>query len=87
MKDAYNENKNKIWVDIGCGRGELIEILHTENIPYIGVDTNSVNIDICLKRGLNVIKEDVLSYLYNVEDNSLSGVSAIQVVEHLSREQ
>lgn len=87
VRQAYEENKTKPWVDIGCGRGEFLELLKEQNIPCIGVDINSVNVDLCNQRGLKVVQEDALSYLSKIEDNTVAGISALHVVEHLPKQQ
>lgn len=86
IKDAYNTNRDKVWLDIGCGRGEFISLLKEENIPYLGLDINSVNVDLCKSKDLNVVKKDALEYLEEISDNSLCGISALQVVEHFDRD-
>lgn len=86
VKQACQKNKDKPWVDVGCGRGEFIELLKEQNFPYIGLDINSVNIDLCVKRGLTVVKDEAISYLSKLDNNSLAGISAFHVIEHLKRE-
>ncbi|MCX7956884.1 MAG: class I SAM-dependent methyltransferase [Endomicrobia bacterium] len=86
VKQAHLNNQDKIWLDIGCGRGEFIELLKELNIPCVGIDINSVNIDICKMKGLNVVREDAIKYLSSVKDKYFSGISAFHVVEHLSRQ-
>lgn len=70
-------------LDVGCGRGEFLEILREEGITGIGVDLNPGNVEICNSKGLQVFARDAVSFLENVEDNSLGGVFSCQVVEHL----
>lgn len=70
-------------LDIGCGRGEFLEILKEEGIDSYGIDTNEPMVSLCKDRGLNVIKGDGVDHLRSLEDNSLGGIFAAQVVEHL----
>jgi len=86
VKQAYFKNIDKKWLDIGCGRGEFLELLKENNVPSIGVDVNQVNIDICRTKRLNVEKTDGIEFLEKTEDNSLCGISALQVIEHLDTE-
>jgi SAM-dependent methyltransferase len=70
-------------LDLGCGRGEFLELLREAGIPARGVDNNQ---DFCLQckdHGLDVIHGDLLDFLESVEDESLGGVIAAQVIEHL----
>jgi len=69
-------------VDIGCGRGELLALLKERGIAARGVDSNPAMVELCRSRGLNVEPGDGLSYLQRQADNSIGGLSAIQVVEH-----
>ena len=70
-------------LDIGCGRGEFLEILRDNNIAGIGVDLDGDMIAYCRSRQLNVTQSDAISYLEKLEDKSLDGIFIDQVVEHL----
>ncbi len=70
-------------VDIGCGRGELLGLLRESGVTAHGIDINSSMVEVCLERGLSAETGDVVSYLERQPDNSLGGLIAIQVVEHL----
>jgi SAM-dependent methyltransferase len=70
-------------LDIGCGRGEFLELLLEGGIGAYGVDANQEMIDLCRSRGLCVFEMDALSYLDDVEAESLDGIFMSQVVEHL----
>lgn len=78
----YFKNANDI-LDIGCGRGEFLEILKEEGISSSGIDINMEMISFCRDRGLNVQRADALSYLSSLDDNSLGGIFTSQVIEHL----
>jgi SAM-dependent methyltransferase len=70
-------------LDLGCGRGELLELLREEGLPASGVDSDRSAVDHCRERGLDVAEEDACDALGKIPDGSLGGVTAIQVVEHL----
>jgi len=70
-------------VDLGCGRGEWLELLKEEGYKALGVDTNQVLLDRCRARGLEVIDNDALKYLRGLPDNSLSAVTGFHIIEHL----
>jgi trans-aconitate methyltransferase len=71
-------------IDIGCGRGELLALLKERRISARGVDSNAAMVELCRSRGLSVEQGDGLSYLQRQTDNSLGGLTAIQVVEHFA---
>lgn len=71
-------------VDIGCGRGELLEALRGSGVPARGVDTNHAMVAFCRARGLDVSESDALAFLRQQPPQSLGGVVAIQVVEHFA---
>src|SRR5207249_130235 len=45
-------------VDIGCGRGELLDALQAHGISARGIDVNQAMVDLCRSRGLNVEQAD-----------------------------
>lgn len=71
-------------LDIGCGRGEFLNLLKEAAIPARGIELNGDFVDICRDKGLDVEKVDALSYLANLKDGDLGGIFAGQVIEHLS---
>ena len=70
-------------LDIGCGRGEFLDLLATRGIRARGIDVNPEMVEICRARGLDVTAGDAVSYLSALEDGSLGGIFSAQVVEHL----
>ena len=74
-------------VDIGCGRGELLELLRDRGVSATGVDANAEMVEECRARGLLAVHADALTYLRSVPDESVGGLTALQVVEHLDPNQ
>jgi O-antigen chain-terminating methyltransferase len=70
-------------VDLGCGRGEWLQVLRQENIPAIGIDSNAVCIAECREEGLDVIHEGLLEYISQRPDASVGAYTLFQVLEHL----
>lgn len=70
-------------LDVGCGRGEFLTLLGEHGITARGIDVNRAMVDVCRERGLDATEADALSYLQALPDNSLGGLIAAQVVEHL----
>ncbi len=71
-------------LDLGCGRGEFVQMLRDNGIPAGGIDVNEQMVDICRDKGLDCRKADIIETLYAHEDNSLGGIFSSQVIEHLS---
>ena len=70
-------------LDVGCGRGELLDLLQKAGVPARGLELNHEMAETCRARGLEVAEGDLLSYLQALPDGALGGLVAIQVVEHL----
>jgi len=70
-------------LDIGCGRGEFLELLGRAGVRARGIDLNHEMAELCVSRGLDVTEADAVSYLSTLPDASLGGIFAAQVVEHL----
>ena len=70
-------------LDVGCGRGEFLEVLAGRGVRGRGLDLNHEMVESCRARGLDVVEADALGYLQSQPDESLGGLIATQVVEHL----
>jgi SAM-dependent methyltransferase len=73
-------------LDIGCGRGEWLELLESEGIKARGLDRNRIFVDECRRAGLTVIEGDALTYLRSLPSESLHAVTSFHLVEHLQFE-
>jgi SAM-dependent methyltransferase len=74
-------------LDLGCGRGEWLDLLRESGYQAMGVDCNIAMLEHCQERQLNVVHGDALSYLRSLPDASVGGVSGFHIVEHLPFEQ
>lgn len=70
-------------VDLGCGRGEFLELLREADIDALGCDANAVMVARAREKGLSVEQADLFAFLAARPDASLGGITAYQVVEHL----
>jgi SAM-dependent methyltransferase len=70
-------------LDIGCGRGEFLALLQERGVRARGIDVNDSMVEVCRHKGLEASKADALTYLRAQPPNSLGGLLAAQVVEHL----
>jgi FkbM family methyltransferase len=70
-------------LDMGCGRGDWLELLEEEGLAAQAVDSNSVLVERCRGRGLSVVQADALQYLRGLPDASLNAVTGFHIIEHL----
>ena len=73
-------------LDVGCGRGEFLDLLRERGVTASGIELNQDMVEICRSRNLTVSEGDVISHLDTLPDDSLGGLFAAQVVEHLEPE-
>ncbi len=83
LLDPGTTSPRGVVLDVGCGRGEFIDLLTAYGIPARGIDLNHEMAELCRSRGLDVIEADVVGHLSSLPDGSLGGLFAAQVVEHL----
>lgn len=70
-------------LDVGCGRGEWLQLLAEEGIDARGVDSNLDMVRACNEMGLEVSQGDAIEYLSQLPDASLAALTAFHLVEHL----
>ena len=70
-------------LDVGCGRGEFLDLLRQHGVRARGIDVNAAMLTVCQEQGLEAAAGDALEYLRGLPDGSLGGLFAAQVVEHL----
>jgi 2-polyprenyl-3-methyl-5-hydroxy-6-metoxy-1,4-benzoquinol methylase len=71
-------------LDVGCGRGEFLELLGDVGVEASGVDTDAELVKAAVQRGLAVEHDEALRYIRNLPGGSLGGIVTIQVIEHFS---
>ncbi len=70
-------------IDIGCGRGEWIELLGESGLAARGFDLNRIAVEECKERGLNAEIGDALAVLAALPENHLAAVTSFHVIEHV----
>ncbi len=73
-------------IDIGCGRGEWLEILRDNGIGAYGLDLNPVSVDECVARGLDARRGEAVAHLDELPDASVAAVTGFHIAEHLALE-
>jgi SAM-dependent methyltransferase len=84
-QSAYLEllGSRKRVVDLGCGRGELLELLGEAGVSAYGIDLDPDNVAVCQEKGLDVIEGDAISHVEGLEESAVDGTVASHVIEHL----
>ncbi|MEO6402807.1 MAG: methionine biosynthesis protein MetW [Vicinamibacteria bacterium] len=70
-------------LDLGCGRGEFLQSLAHAGIEGRGVESNASAVAVCRAAGLDVARGDLIAFLRSMDADSVGGVFAAQVAEHL----
>jgi 2-polyprenyl-3-methyl-5-hydroxy-6-metoxy-1,4-benzoquinol methylase len=73
-------------LDLGCGRGEFLELMKEAGIEAGGVDISEECVALCRSKGLRAEKSDLFVYLNGLAGAALDGAFLAQVVEHLPPE-
>ena len=82
----FFQNKSPV-LDVGCGRGEFLELLKQHHVAAQGIDSSPDMIQACRSRGLeNVERADANSHLSSLPKESLGGIFSCHVVEHMAVE-
>lgn len=86
LSDCPKEQRLTV-VDVGCGRGEWLEMLDEHSIPSYGIDMNGDMVETCLALGLAAECGDAIAYLKKQVPNSVGAVTGFHLIEHLPFEQ
>ena len=73
-------------LDVGCGRGEWLQVLRENGFGARGIDTNRILVQQCKELDLDVEEHEALSYLRSLPDAGLNVVTAFHFAEHLPLE-
>jgi len=71
-------------IDLGCGRGEWLELLKERGVNAEGIDLDDDMLSACRAQGLKVATGDAVTYLQSLPNNSRSLISGFHIAEHLS---
>ena len=83
VKKALAVTDNALVLDVGCGRGEWLEVLRENTINAMGLDLNRIMVAQCRDMGLEVLSLDLISHLRSLKSNTLCAVTGFHIVEHL----
>jgi SAM-dependent methyltransferase len=71
-------------LDVGCGRGEFLELMKEKGIGGYGIDLESDAVRYCQDSGLEAMQEDAIEHLKGLKDESVDGIFFSQIAEHLT---
>ena len=83
LAEAQAGSPQRPVLDIGCGRGEFLELLRDEGLVGRGADVSTAMADACRTLGLDCVAEDALEHLGRQPAGSLGAVTGMHIVEHL----
>jgi O-antigen chain-terminating methyltransferase len=70
-------------VDVGCGRGEWLELLRDEGVDAQGVDLDAGMLEAARALGLDVHQGDAITFLQQLPADSQGIVTGFHIAEHL----
>src|SRR6266567_8756087 len=74
---------DRLLLDVGCGRGEWLELLQEQGVRAVGVDSNRALARQCRELNLEVVEADLISHLRGLPDASLGAITGFHIIEHL----
>lgn len=72
-----------VVLDVGCGRGEMLQALLDSGHDAVGVDMDPSMVRTCQAKGLPVVEGSALPYLRAAAPDTFKAIFCAQVVEHL----
>lgn len=91
--EEYVQERQKLYLpyfkgctevlDIGCGRGEFLELAKEAGIPARGIDLSAESVALCRSKKLKAEVADLFVHLDGLPDRTLGGIFCAQVIEHL----
>ncbi|MEM2056641.1 MAG: class I SAM-dependent methyltransferase [Thermoproteota archaeon] len=80
IKNVHNQSNGTfplIAVDIGCGRGEMLDLLERSGFKCVGVDKQSYGDN-------RIVEDDCVDFISCIEDERLTLITSIHLIEHLN---
>lgn len=73
-----------VVIDLGCGRGEWLELLRDQGLTAFGYDANRLMVEESRSHGLDARQGEALEGLTSLPNDSASAITGLNFVEHLS---
>ncbi len=81
LNNIETSKKNYV-LDLGCGRGEFVELLNNNKIHAYGIDLNVISVKHAKEKNINVKCADIFKELKKTKPETLPAISAFHVIEH-----
>ena len=79
------DNQDSV-LDIGCGRGEWLELLAERGINAKGIDSNHELVEECHQLALDSIEIDLFDFLPTEKDGQYNLITGFHLIEHIAPE-
>jgi 2-polyprenyl-3-methyl-5-hydroxy-6-metoxy-1,4-benzoquinol methylase len=83
LEEAGLGDENLPILDVGCGRGEWLELLKEKGFKARGVDVNALLVQECSAKALDAVRGDAVDFLRNLKSGSMGVITGFHIVEHL----
>lgn len=83
VRDAGAGTPEAPVVDLGCGRGDWLDLLREHGLSAIGIDNNQAFLALNRERGHTVVEADALQGLRAMADGSAGAITGMHIAEHL----
>lgn len=83
LERAGAGSEDRPILDLGCGRGEFLEMLKREGRTASGIDQNPLLVDEARSHGLDVSEGEILERLASHRAGRWGAITLIHVAEHL----
>lgn len=87
IKKYFENIKNKVVLDLGCGTGEFLDVIASEVKEYCGVDVDKVDIERARQLfGLdNLHASSFFDFFLGQQNDFYDFITAFEVVEHIDK--
>ena len=86
LANADDVDPRPLWLDLGCGLGEFVELVREWGWRVEGVDNSPHGVEACRARDIDTTLADVSEFLATRRGEAPAAISAIQLIEHLPRD-
>lgn len=84
LSEAKVGTQEEPILDLGCGRGEWLNLLRESKYIARGLDINRIMVEQSTSQGLEVIESDAIHYLQSLPNHCLGAVTGFHIIEHLT---